>query len=179
MAVLGEGPFLPHPTHHPGTLGRCREQAAPAPQSDAASGNIQREARDGPPALTGSSEMENLLQPPATSFYWELMGNLELRNLSMSIGTYIEKCKFTQFSSTRNPCPNICNFIQRHNCLALPRLLTVLHPVKMGKSLRPSEGSHSTSKIMSSKLLKQEAATGALPSRRTTPGGQLHAILCT
>ena len=167
----------PHPTPCPGTQGRCREQSAPAPQSDAASGNIQRETRDAPPALVGSSEMENLLQPPATSFYWELIGNLELRNLSMSIDAYTEKRKFTCFSSRRNPCPNICNFIQRHNCLALPWLLTVLHPVKMGRSLRPSEGRHSTSKIITSKLLKQEAATGALPSRDTTPGGQLHAIL--
>lgn len=166
-----------HPTSCPGTQGRCCEQTAPALQSDAASGNIQKGTRDAPPALVGSSEMESLVQPPATSFCWDLIGNLELRNLHTSIVACREKHKFMCFSSTRNSCPNICNFTQRHSCPALPWLLTVLHPVKMGRALRACEGRHSTSKIITSKLLKQEAATGALPSTDTMLGVQLQAIL--
>lgn len=84
-------------------------------------------------SLLGTWSLETLV-------YWELTGNLELRNLSMSIDAYTEKHKLMSFSITRNPCSNMCNFIQRHNlCLAVPWLLTVLHLIKMGRSFRPSE----------------------------------------
>lgn len=130
------------------------------------------------PALVGSLETESLLQPPAIRFCWNLIGNLELRNLIMSIDAYTEKHKFTCFYITRNPCPNKHNLIQRHNYPVLALLLSVLQPVKMGRSLRPSEGRYSTSRIITAKLLQQEAATGALPSKDTMPEEQLPAILC-